>query len=143
MAYCLYSDVGVLLSLNFNIDSKPTDSQVADIINMISSEVNMTLLSVGIAVPTSGDLFNVLKSRVMQGSAGIIATTYYGNSDSVESGQGAYFTKQYREFLAELKAKPDLFKSMYSSLLLSNPLTDGSMTDEQLDDMMIGNEWIP
>jgi hypothetical protein len=143
MAYCTYEDVGTMLGLTFDSSSVPTATKVSGIIDLISSEINVALTAIGISLPTTGDMYNLVKLKTMQGSAGLVAITYYGNSDAVESGQGAYFTNKYKEFLAEIKATPNLFKPQYNTMKISNQFTDGAMTDADLDRIMIGDEVEP
>jgi hypothetical protein len=144
MAYCSYSDVGLLLALSFDENSRPTDAQVTDIISLISSEVNMTLNSVGITIPTSGDLFNLLRLRVMQGSAGIVGLSYYGNTESIINSQGDYYTNLYRDFLKDLKENPGVYSSVSggSLLYISNQVLAGYETEESITDILIGNDWV-
>lgn len=58
MRYCNHEDVGALLQVYFTATSKPTDTKVMDIVSMLSSEVNLTLRSVGTA--TASQLIRVL-----------------------------------------------------------------------------------
>jgi hypothetical protein len=132
----------VLLSLDFNIDSKPTDSQVTDIIALISSEINLMLISVGIGLPTVGsDLYNVVKLKTMQGSAGTVALTYYVNTADVPDTQGDYYLSQYTEFLTMIKEKPELFKSVVYTAFIENHVTGGVITEDGVSDIMIGDDW--
>ena len=142
MAYCTYTEVGMLLSLAFDENSKPTALQVTDIIALISSEINLTLISVGIGLPIVGsDLYNVVKLKTMQGSAGTVALTYYVNTADVPDTQGDYYLTQYTEFLSMIKEKPELFKSVVYTAFIENHVTGGVITEEEVSDLMIGDDW--
>ena len=146
MSYCNYSDVGLLLSLTFDEStSKPLASKVTIISEMISSEINLTLKSAGISLPTSGDLLNMVKLMTMKGSAGVVGISYYGNTEDVVGSQGDYYNKEYKAFLIDVKKNPETYKnidSVTSGFIIENQVTDGTITEEKLSDIMIGDDWV-
>lgn len=144
MSYCTYTEVGTMLALTFGTDSVPTDVKVSDITEMISSEINLYLKMAGVDIPTIGtDLYNVVRLKAMQGSAAVVALSYYGNSDAVKDGQGSYYQDQYDKFLTMIKENPEVFVSTYTSLEFSNQYTDGDMTEDEFEDIMIGDTITP
>jgi hypothetical protein len=144
MRYCSHEDVGTLLALNFSADSKPSASKVLDIAGWISSEINFVLKSCKVEIPAEGtDLYNLLRMKSAQGSAGIIGLSYYGNSDTVQSGQGAYYSEQYGLFIKEVKENPALFRDMNNEAYIGNQFTNGSMTEDDLFGIMLDDEMAP
>lgn len=143
MVYCTYEDVGTLLQLKFDTTtSNPTSTKVTGIIDLVSSEVNMSLLSAGIALPTIGtDLYNVVKLKVMQGSAGIVGFTGYGNTEDVVGSQADYYRKEYMAFLLQLKKDPGAFLATINAVYAGNQVTDGTYTEESISEVLIGNDW--
>lgn len=145
MSYCVYSDVGLLLSLTFDTSSIPTAVKVGEIIDLISSEVNMVLRGAGVNPPTdiTSDLYKVVKLKVMQGSAAIIGLSYYGNKDGVEAGQAAYYQKMYSEFIIMVKTDSSFASSLSSetrSFGLENHFTQGEIAEVDLDRIMLPDE---
>jgi len=143
MAYCTHDEVGTLLQLKFDTTtSNPTSTKVAGIIDLVSSEVNMVLLSAGIALPTAGtDLYNVVKLKVMQGSAGIIGFTGYGNTEDVNGSQADYYRKEYMLFLKQLKEDPGAFLATTNEIYISNQISAGFETEKSVTEILIGNDW--
>jgi len=144
MSYCTYEDVGTLLSLTYSTESIPTAVKVTDIISLIASEINMTLKSVGIEIPLSGtDFYNLLKLKNMQGAAGVVGVTAYGNTEDVEGSQGDYYKKEYMSFLTDIKKNPDVYKNTVKQTFMSNQVSSGSATEESITSVMIENDWVP
>ena len=143
-AYCDHTDVGILLDLTFDeVSSKPRASKVITIIELISSEVNLALMGSGITLPTVGtDLYNIVKLKTMQGSAGLIGITYYGNDDKVVGTRGEYFRQEYLKFINDIQNKPELFMTSVSSLVIGNQVTNGTETEESISDVLIGNDLV-
>jgi len=140
MSYCDYEDVGLLLGLTFKENSVPTAVKVTQICGWISSEINLMLNYLSIPIPAVGtDLYNLLELKSAQGAAGVIAISFQGNAESVDATQGAYYKEQYDNFIKEMKADPEMFKTLSTTLLLENPMTQGDMTEIDLDEIMIGD----
>ena len=130
-----------MLALTFDTTSVPTAVKVTSITELISSELNMVIKSVGIALPTSGtDFYNLVKLKCMQGSAGIIGMTYTGNKDSVSGVRPDWYIQEYKEFLKSLKETPELYKDTVFVSSIGNQVTDGTYTEAEVSDVMIG-EW--
>ena len=144
MSYCTYEDVGLLLSLTFDETlSKPLASKVTDIISLIASEINMTVVAAGVALPSSGtDFYNVLRLKNMHGAAGVVGVAYYGNTEDVAGSQGVFYRDSYNKFLLDLSENPTNYKNYKNAMVLENQVTDGTYTEESLADVFIGNDWV-
>lgn len=141
MAYCTYDHVGTLLELTFTDDSKPSSTKVTEIIDMIASEINLVLISRGISVPVAGtDFYKILTLNNAYGAAGVVGLTYLSNVDGVDDKQGAYYKKEYKDFIALLKSEPDLFKTMIKNVTASTNVTDGYTEEDVIEDR-IGDDW--
>lgn len=145
MSYCDYEDVGLLLQLTFNeTDSKPKASKVTDIISLIASEINMLLVSKGIGLPLVGtDFYNVVRLKNMQGAAGVVGVSFYGNTEDVAGSQGVYYRDEYARFIEQVKTDPDSFKSTVKSSYIGNQVTAGDSSESDISDVMIDNDWTP
>lgn len=141
MAYCDYELVGTLLEVTFSSTSKPTSTKVTELINVIASEINMTLLSKGITVPSPDENFySLLKLMNAYGTAGIVGMTYSRNAESVVNTLGADYKKDYKDFIASIKKDPDQYKQVVKTGIASTHITDG-YTDESVLDNSIGDDW--
>jgi hypothetical protein len=138
-AYCTYEDVGVLLSLSFDSQSNPEVSKVSEIIEWISSEIDMSLNSIGITtVDSSSSLYKILKMRNAQGAAAIVGMSLYGNKGDIGSGQAAKYEEQYKKFLEDIDKRSAFYRGeASSSIVLSNQFTNSDMTDDDLDAIML------
>lgn len=142
MSYCDHSEVGMLLGLSFDSDTKPTDLKVTNVIALIASELNLVLKSVSISLPVIGsDLYNVIKLKNMQGAAGVVGVTYYGNTEDIAGSQGAFYKEEYMNFIADLKANPDVYKDSVKVGFIGNQVTNGTVSEENISDVMIGDDW--
>ena len=141
-SYCTATDVGTMLQLTFAVDSKPTDTVVTDLCSVITSEINYTLMSQSIVPPTSGDLFNICRVRCMYGVAALVGVASLGNVEDVSGSQGVDYRKEYKAFIQDIKDNADYYRSIPRVFVLGNPLLDGIITDDDLDTMMLPNEWV-
>jgi hypothetical protein len=145
MAYCNYSDVGLLLQFTYDTNSNPTAAKVTDVIALIASEIEMALIGVGIALPVAGtNLYNLVRLNNMYGAAGIIGVTYYRNTEDIDGSQGDYYRKLYMEFLLNIKKNPNFYNSVSggSNSTIGNQVTAGYETAESITDVLIGNDWV-
>lgn len=146
MNYCTAEDVQVLVGSPdaFNSNSTPTLAQVNSIIADITNEIDFTLKSVGISVqPTDATLLGRLTLACKYGVACQVAMSGYGNTGSVEGSQGDKYCEKYKEVLDDIKENPELYGVVTgdSAMYASNRVVDGSITEAELKDKYIDDNF--
>jgi len=107
--YCTNSQVGVLLNKNFDSTTTPTSTQVDDIIDQVTREIDVTMSSIGISSqPTDSNVLGMLERYCSFGSAGITGMTFFRNANDVNGSNAQWYYDQYRNFLKELADNPEL-----------------------------------
>jgi hypothetical protein len=137
--YATYTEVALILGLtDYTATTRPTSTQVTNILTEVTQNIDFTLESVGLeSQPSDSNVQGRLKTLCKYGTACQIAISKYGDADGVESSQGAYFCKRYDEGIKEIKTNPELYGLVVGdsgSTANSNVLegTD-SVTDIQAD----------
>jgi hypothetical protein len=138
--YCTASDIQGMLGYDteFTNTSKPTVTQVNDIITNITSEINTRLEAIGVTLPvTDSNVLNVVERYCKIGSAGLVGLTYYSSNNNIEGGQADYFYKDYKQWLTDITDKPELVgvsaEAVNESAMVSNQVTDGTHLESSLD----------
>jgi hypothetical protein len=142
--YCSAEDVQGMLGYDttYSATTKPTLTQVNDIITNITSEIDSRLECISVTVPvTDSNVLNVIERYCKLGSAGLVGLTYYSSNNNIDGGQSDYFYKDYKQWLKDITNNPELLgvSADASSIIASNQVVDGTMTEAELN--MIDQEF--
>ena len=144
--YCNKDDVEALLNLKFDSESQPTEAKVLLFIQSIASELNLVLRKAGSPIPpTNTDVINTLRTYNGYGASGLVALSYGGNMESVEASQGAYYRREYKEFMKSVLEDTSLLlpdTTISGGLVASTNVTDGYTPMSVVEDRQ-GDDWTP
>ena len=143
--YCTYTQVATLLDKKngFSDDTQPTSTQVEDIIDQTTNEIDTVLASLGItSQPTSTKLLATLEKYCCFGSAGHVGMTYFRNANDVTKSNAEWYYSKYEKFLAMLREDPEIFGIVADSesLYASNQVEDGTMSESEYNDLFLDDK---
>lgn len=135
MNYCDAEDVSILLGFDsFSASTRPTLTQVNEIISDVTGEIDFVLSGVGITTqPTGTNILARLKMACKFGVASQVGYAAFGNSTGVSGSQPDKYAEKYKEMLEEMKTDSELYgaSSGDSTLYIENEVSDGTYTLEQ------------
>lgn len=106
--YCAVSDVAFKLQVDFDLASKPSQTDVESVITQITARMNLALGGAGIALPISDAAkLETLKHICAMGSAGMVGMAFGRNFDNVMAGQAKFYWDEFQKDL-------DLFCSNFT-----------------------------
>ena len=143
--YCTHAQIAVLLEKKggFDTDKTPTATQVDDIIDQTTNEIDTVLSSIGItAQPTDGKLLATLEKYCSFGAAGVVGITYFSNTSTTNDSKPEWYYSKYEKFLEMLRDDPEIFGIISDSegIYASNQVTDGTISEDDFNDMFFNNE---
>jgi len=141
--YCSASDVQVALGYQsaFDASSRPTLTQVTQIITDTTNEIDLYLNSVGITTqPTSTVILGRLSQACKFGASAQVGFGYLNNAGSVPGTLADTYWTRYNEILQEIKNSPELYGgagSTNTDMFMSNQVEDGTYTEDEIDDLYL------
>lgn len=126
MAYCTQEYVGTLMQQTFDSTSTPKSTDVSDIIDQITAEIDLSLGMNNITVPvTNANKLLVLKRICGMGSAAMVEMSWNKNYETL-SARVIKWLELYEKFLA----KPSRYLGDDKDNIISSDVLDGYNTDE-------------
>lgn len=145
MAYTTLDKVAAITGFeSFSTTTRPTQTQVTDMINDVTGEMDFVLSSKGITTPiTNSNLLRKLDIICKYGVACQVLISGYGNADSVDGSQGDKFCEKYKEYLQDIKDNPEDYGYITgnSTMFIGNQVSDGTYTESEITDRYMANNY--
>jgi len=138
MNYCAVADIQLAMGgITFSSTSKPTLTQITDMIADCSGEIDLAFDSIGIQIITSTKILSWAKRTCIYGVAGQASIQF--NATTMVNGQGSRtneYLKAYEKRIDSITKTPELFgvTADVSSNPISNQVLDGTITEQKMID---------
>lgn len=143
MAYCTEAQVEAKIQQLVDTTTTPTAAETQGFIDETTGELNIYLTNAGVSLPVSdANLLLMLQKYCSYESAYQVLVTFFGNVIDVENSQADYYHQQYLSFLEELKNNKEIFQGggvASGTYNLDNNVTDGTYTENEVNDLMLDN----